>query len=143
MDDSIIDTLLSLNQRLLDAIMEGDWSTYAELCDETITCFEPESNGHLVEGLPFHHFYFALNEQGDGGEETNELLRVAESEPPMVQVTMASPHVRLMNDSAILSYVRLVQKLDENGAPITKSCQETRVWQLIDDQWKHVHFHRS
>lgn len=142
MDDNIIDTLLSVNQRLLDAIMEGDWATYAELCDETISCFEPESKGHLVEGLPFHHFYFALSENSSG-DETNELLRGPETEPAMIQVTMASPHVRLMNEAAVISYVRLVQTLDETGSPITKSCQETRVWQLIDNQWKHVHFHRS
>jgi len=142
MDEAIIDTLLSLNQRLLDAIMEGDWATYAELCDETLTCFEPESKGHLVEGLPFHHFYFALNDSVDI-DETNELLRVPDAEPAMIQVTMASPHVRLIEEVAIISYVRLVQMLDETGSPITKSCQETRVWQLIDDQWKHVHFHRS
>jgi calcium/calmodulin-dependent protein kinase (CaM kinase) II len=33
--------------------------------------------------------------------------------------------------------------LDPNGSPITKATEETRVWQLIDGKWKHVHFHRS
>ncbi len=140
--EELIDTLLSLNQRLLDAIMQGDWGTYAELCDETITCFEPEARGHLVEGLPFHHFYFALNDNGDEAE-GNELLRGPETEPPMIQVTMASPHVRLMNDAAVICYVRLVQMLDDTGSPVTKTTEETRIWQLIDGQWKHVHFHRS
>ena len=23
-------------------------------CDESLTCFEPEAEGHLVQGLPFH-----------------------------------------------------------------------------------------
>jgi hypothetical protein len=142
MDDSVIENLLRLNQQLLDSIMQADWGTYAELCDETLTCFEPEAKGHLVEGLPFHHFYFALHND-DAPEETNELLRGPEFEPPMIQVTMSSPHVRLMNDSAIISYVRLVQMLDPNGSPITKATEETRVWQLIDGKWKHVHFHRS
>ena len=54
--------LLELNQRLLDAIADGDWETYAELCDAGITGFEPEAGGHLVEGLDFHKFYFDLGE---------------------------------------------------------------------------------
>ena len=45
--------------------------------------------------------------------------------------------------AAVVAYVRMVQKLDESGRPITALCEETRVWQRIDGAWKHVHFHRS
>ena len=50
--------LLQLNQRLLDCIMVGDWETYTTLCDPTISAFEAEACGELVEGLDFHGFYF-------------------------------------------------------------------------------------
>ncbi len=123
--------LLALNQKLLVAIVGGDWKGYAELCDSTLTCFEPEARGHVVEGMPFHKFYFDLG---------------AGSPKPAVgtQVTMASPHVRLMgSDAAVLSYIRLNQKLNSAGEPMTVAVEETRVWQRIGGAWKHVHFHRS
>jgi len=40
--------LLDLNRRLLESIAEADWKTYAELCDATLSAFEPEARGHLV-----------------------------------------------------------------------------------------------
>jgi Calcium/calmodulin dependent protein kinase II association domain len=119
--------LIALNQRLLDSIVSADWKTYDELCDPTISAFEPEARGRLVEGMPFHKFYFALGK------------------PKVVpQATMVTPHVRLLGeDAAVLSYVRLVQKLDEAGSPVTTVSEETRVWQRREGQWRHVHFHRS
>lgn len=118
--------VLDANQRLLEAILDGDWETYADLCDPTITAFEPEACGELVEGMEFHQFYF------DGAEP-----------PPRRNVTMCAPHVRLLGDVAVVSYIRLVQKLAADGSPITRRCEETRVWHKQDDHWRHVHFHRS
>ena len=118
--------LLRLNQRLLDAIVAADWATYEGLCDPSLSAFEPEARGHLVEGLPFHRFYFDLG--ASKGPRTT---------------TMASPHVRLMGDVAIVSYIRLNQKLDAGGQPAVAAIEETRVWQRQGESWKHVHFHRS
>lgn len=118
--------LLNLSQSLLDSIVEGNWQAYAELCDDTLTCFEPEARGHVVEGLAFHQFYF---DSPTGSKKVN--------------TTMASPHVRLMGDVAIVCYTRLTQVFDATGAAITKAVEETRVWQKKDGKWKHVHFHRS
>jgi calcium/calmodulin-dependent protein kinase (CaM kinase) II len=118
--------LVKLNQQLLDAIAAGDWAVYHHLCDETISAFEPEANGHLIEGLPFHKFYFDL--KGSGGSRTT---------------TMSQPHVRLMGDVAVLSYIRLVQRQSGDEAPTVSCSEETRVWQRRSGQWKHVHFHRS
>lgn len=118
--------ILELNRRLLESIAAGDWETYSRLCDPTLSAFEPEARGYLVEGMDFHRFYFNL-----GG-----------SQGPK-NVTMCSPHVRVMGDVAVLSYVRLVQHLDEAGHPVTSRGEETRVWQRRDGAWRHVHFHRS
>ena len=50
--------LLQINQQLLDSIAPGDWKAYTQFCDPSISAFEPEARGELVEGLPFHQFYF-------------------------------------------------------------------------------------
>ena len=118
--------LLKLNQSLLDAIAQGDWDTYAGLCDPSLSAFEPESVGHLVEGMEFHAFYFRLA----GG-------------PVKPQNTMCSPKLRLMGDVAVVAYYRLTQFVDADGRAGTRGTEETRVWQRQDGRWKHVHFHRS
>jgi calcium/calmodulin-dependent protein kinase (CaM kinase) II len=120
------DELLRLNQRLLDGIAAGDWAAYQELCDPSLTAIEPESHGQRVEGLAFHKFYFDL-----GGIRGRH------------HTTMADPHVRLLGDVAVVSYVRLVQRLGPEGLPLTAAFAETRVWQRRDGRWRHVHFHRS
>src|SRR5207249_9784780 len=118
--------LLRLNQRLLDSITTGDWATYEELCDPSLTAIEPEAPGQVVEGLTFHRFYFDL-----GGVRGRH------------QTTMASPRVRLMGDVAVIAYVRLIQKVGPDGEAVTVATAETRVWQRREGRWRHVHFHRS
>jgi calcium/calmodulin-dependent protein kinase (CaM kinase) II len=119
------DTILSLTRQLLEAIASKDWSTYQQLTDPSLTCFEPEACGQLVEGLPFHQFYFQL---GGGSRPGN--------------VTMAQAHVRIMGDVAVVAFVRLNQAIGPDG-PQTVAFEETRVWQKQNGSWKHVHFHRS
>jgi len=127
MATSAVDELLQLNQLLLESIASGDWSTYQELCNEDISCFEPEARGHLVEGLRFHKFYFDLG-AGQGPRTT----------------TMASPRVKMLGDDvALVAYVRLVQRLGPDGTPQTTSFEETRLWRREAGRWRHVHFHRS
>ena len=58
------DAVLELTQKLLVAITSGDWDTYTELCDDSLTCFEPEALGNLVDGLEFHNYYFNLPSNG-------------------------------------------------------------------------------
>jgi calcium/calmodulin-dependent protein kinase (CaM kinase) II len=126
MAEPLAEELLQLNQRLLDAIATAQWSVYEELCDPSLTCFEPEANGHLVTGMEFHHFYFKL---GAGQRDRN--------------TTMCSPHVRILGDTAIVSYVRLNQRVLPDGTPVTHAFEETRIWQRQGSRWRHVHFHRS
>jgi ketosteroid isomerase-like protein len=118
--------ILEVTQRLLNSIAAGDWETYERLCDPTLSAFEPEARGHLVEGMEFHRFYFGLGKPAGPRN-----------------ITISSPHIRLLGDVAVISYVRLVQKLDPAGAPVTVAGEETRVWQRQNGAWRHVHFHRS
>ena len=124
--DPLHQELLSLNQRLLEVIANADWAAYAELCDPSLTAFEPESMGELVEGLPFHRFYFDL-----GGAKGYH------------QTTMCAPHVRVLGEVAVVSYVRLNQRVSTDRTPSTTRFQETRIWHRQEGRWRHVHFHRS
>ena len=120
--------LVRLTKKLLESIAARDYQTYESLVDESLTCFEPEAVGHLVEGRAFHEYYFKLPK---------------ENETP-INTTMIRPHVRMCGDNVgIVCYARLTQKLNDEGSPETEYCEETRVWQKIDGQWKNVHFHRS
>ena len=122
--------ILAINQAMLDCVVNGDWQGYVSTCDNSLSCFEAETNGVLAEGLDFHRFYFPSSS-----------APAANGSP--VNVTMARPHVRWLSESAVvLSYTRLTQR-QVNGEFITASCCETRIWQQIDGAWKQVHVHRS
>ena len=125
-DASTAEVVVELTRRLLRSIAEGDWKTYAELCDPTLSAFEPESRGQLVEGMDFHRFYFDRGGIRGG-----------------YNVTLCSPHVRLLGDAAVVCYVRLLQMQDDAGKPVVHRFEETRVWQRQPSGWRHVHFHRS
>ena len=120
------ESLVAVNQRLLEAIADGDWNTYQELCDPNLTAIEPESEGLVVEGLGFHKFYFDLG--GVRGKHNT---------------TVHKPQVQIIGETGILGYVRLVQCLDEGGRPRTVANAETRVWKWTGSAWVHVHFHRT
>lgn len=121
--------IIDLTKQLVHAITHSDWQTYTELCAEDLTAFEPEAIGFLVQGMPFHQHYFDMKDQSPYAN---------------VTTTLSSPHVRMLGDeSAIIAYVRLTQRVAPDGNSTTSSTQETRVWQRIDGRWKHVHFHRS
>ena len=112
-ESAVATEVLAANRRLLESIVEGDWATYTELCDPTLTAFEPESRGCLAEGMDFHHFYFKLD--GAGGP---------------YNITVSARHVRLLGDDvAVISCVRLVQRLGSDGKPATSRSEETRIWQ--------------
>src|SRR5260370_7559683 len=90
MSDDLKGELLRLNQRLLESIATADWATYEELCDASLTAFEPEALGQLVEGMDFHRFYF-------------NLVSVA----PSHYTPICAPTLRFNEDLAIIAYVRL------------------------------------
>jgi calcium/calmodulin-dependent protein kinase (CaM kinase) II len=122
----IEDELLILSERLLQAIDSKDWETYTRLCDDSLTAYEPEALGQLVEGLPFHYFY--LNRTTGSAS----------------QSTICSPSIRMLGEhAACITYVRLVQAFDADAHDTVGSYEETRIWEKQDDHWKHVHFHRS
>ncbi|MEY4395489.1 MAG: DUF4440 domain-containing protein [Gemmataceae bacterium] len=126
MSDATHKELLALNQKLLDSIAASDWNTYKSLCDTNLSAMEPEAPAQIVFGLEFHKYYFDL------GAPKNRVL-----------TTMCQPVIHLNGNMAVIAYIRLVQKLNAQGAPITATSAETRVWEKKDGRWVHVHFHRT
>ena len=121
--------LIALTEELLYAIQKKNIKRYRELVDESITCFEPEAAGYLVEGIKFHEYYF-------------DPMLYARNQ--IVQTTMVHPRQRMLgSDAAVVSYVRLTQINATAPLHETTCAEETRVWQRRDGQWKNVHFHRS
>jgi calcium/calmodulin-dependent protein kinase (CaM kinase) II len=129
MSQAVAAELLQLNQRLLDSIGSADWTTYESLCDPTLSAFEPEGAGQFIEGLAFHRFYFEM--------------RAAGASKAKHQTTIANPKVRLLGDTALVTYIRLTQRVLADGSLGTTSHEETRVWHRSEGQWRMVHFHRS
>ncbi|MBY0589235.1 nuclear transport factor 2 family protein [bacterium] len=118
--------ILDLTHQLLRSIAEADWEAYESLCDTSLTCFEPEARGQLVQGLAFHRFYFQWGAAKKGHE-----------------TTICSPSIRVSGDLALIAYIRLNQRITAENSPKETAVEETRVWQRIAGKWRHVHFHRS
>ena len=45
--------ILAINQAMLESVAAGNWENYSQVCSTEISCFEAESEGHLVEGHAF------------------------------------------------------------------------------------------
>ncbi|CAK4685845.1 hypothetical protein LEN26_001142 [Aphanomyces euteiches] len=119
--------LVDTTQRLLDAVFESDWATYQDLCDVSISAIEPQSMGHVIEGLAFHEFYF--KHQGIGGLGVTKINKS----------NVVDPHVKLYGDTAIVSFANVIQSPTQDSILY----METRVWHRQNGKWKNVHFHRS
>lgn len=102
----------------------------SKLVDPQMTCFEPESNGNLIEGLAFHKFYF-----------DNVLSKNSKT---AVNTFILKPHVHFMSDdAACIAYTRLTQMIDRSGSLKTMQSEETRIWQRTSGKWQNVHYHCS
>uniref|UniRef100_A0A0K0EXQ5 CaMKII_AD domain-containing protein n=1 Tax=Strongyloides venezuelensis TaxID=75913 RepID=A0A0K0EXQ5_STRVS len=134
--------IVRVTQQLLDAITCKDFEAYSKLCDSSMTCFEPETLGNLIEGMDFHKFYFDTN-YGSGNNSTSSTVTTFRKQ--QIHTTLLNPNVHLMGEEgACIAYIRLTQFLDKNGEAHTRQAQETRVWQKKANRgWVCVHVHRS
>lgn len=120
--------IIDLTHQLIESVVHSDWQTYTKLCADDLTAFEPEAEGYLVQGMPFHKHYFDMKGQSPYAN---------------VTTTLSCPHVRIIGDVAVIAYVRLTQRAGHERGSQTSTSRETRIWQRIAGSWRHVHFHRS
>lgn len=118
------DEIHRLLLRLLHAIREGDVDTYEEICDENLSCFEPETKGHNINGLAFHNIFMSNSK----------------IEQPY-HIELVNPVIKVFGDTAYAAYTLIQQVYKDNSFTIT-SVNETRIFHRIGN-WKLIHFHRS
>ena len=123
---------VALTLELLNSIASGDYETYQRLCATDLTCFEPECEGYLVQGLSFHKFFFELPSSPDKGKAPRDRC---DEWCSCTTARRNCGHCQLRpHQSADGSMI--------DGPQITKS-SETRVLENMGGAWKNVHMHRS
>ena len=158
--------ILHLTGVLLDAIAAKDWDTYAAMVDPSLTCFEKEARGNLVEGLEFHKYYFDQERSGSSSKSSSSSssssssisssssssisssssssISSSSSSSSSNSKTGASASAQLM---AGQSTVRSMGKSAVINFVRTMASgerfEESRVWQLSGGSWRLVHFHRG
>ena len=122
--------IIAVTAKLLAAASAGDYTSYSQLSDPSLTAIEPETQGTVIEGLAFHKCVFDSIAHANKGKPPG---------PPSLN-SIGRPHVRMLGPNhAVICYLRVTQ----NGLNFS-AAQETRVWQREGaGQWKNVHFHRS
>ena len=121
-------SLVNLTQLLLDSISKKDWDTYISLCDDKMSCIEPETFNSFYEGLDFHKTYFD-NGIVDGYTVKENILQ---------------PTIKVFGEISIICYKRIQQVINNLNKTIkTNTFTETRIWRRVDNSYKLVHFHKS
>lgn len=110
---------------LLHSIQRGDVEAYKKMVSEQVTCFEPETQGHRIEGLDFHLF-----------------LTKHHKAPQAYHLELVNPVFQAHGKFGYTSYTLLISKVVDEVFEVSKT-DETRIFAKEDHEWKLVHFHRS
>ena len=110
---------------LLDAVQQADLETYSKLVSEEVTCFEPETKGHLLRGIGLHHFFV---------ENSHPVKRY--------HIELIDPVLRVSEDMAFSAYTLHLTEMEGESDTI-KVENVTRIFHKEAGDWKMIHFHRS
>ncbi len=119
----------------LNTIMQNDLAGYTETCTEDLTLYEWWVTPHRIDGIPFHKFMMAANEN-------RGTVFGAEDESAQVRFDLANLHIQRYGDTAIASYTLMISTALPDGVKVA-SHNESRVIIRIDGVWKVVHVHKS
>lgn len=119
--------LLEITWRMLHAIHTGDIATYEEHSTPDLSCFE-DVCAYRIDGVEFHL----------------SLMRQMAENPEQAprRFDIVSPRVQVYGETGIVTYTRLMT-FDEDGTPVWKTYNETRVFVRQEGKWRMAHFHRS
>lgn len=103
-----------MTETLNKAITRNDYKLYEELCEFSLTCFEPEAFGNLVEGLEFHKFYFDSSKWYSLHFLWTKCFPIPVDAFAVfsgeIKVSIVNPKVyQIGKDAACIAYVRILQ----------------------------------
>ncbi|KAG0605816.1 hypothetical protein M758_9G089800 [Ceratodon purpureus] len=131
--------LLQATVELLEGLDSGNYKTYQRYCHPSVTVFEPNSQGQLVEGMDLRNFKFNLGSATDRLSLTQRL-----------RSTVVAPKVTILSSGvALVLYTRVLKTLNKPEDGDIEAYNETGVWQRLKVEdgprkdWKLVHYHRS
>lgn len=120
--------LRNLDTALMDlllAIQKGDIKTYLDRVSDQVSCFEPESRGHLLRGIGLHRFLVErTSQEGD------------------YHIELVDPLIRVDGNMAFAAYTLHLTEMTDQGEKIHVE-NVTRIFHQEDGSWKMIHFHRS
>lgn len=110
---------------LLHAIQKADIAEYRKRVSKDVSCFEPETRGHLLRGIELH------------------ALLVEKSDPVAeYHIELVDPVIRVNGNMAYAAYSLHLTELEDKEETISTE-NVTRIFEKRGTSWKMAHFHRS
>ncbi len=110
---------------LLHSIQKADIEAYLCRVSDQVSCFEPETRGHLLKGIGLHQY---LVEQAVPVENYH--------------IELIDPMIKVAGDMAFAAYTLHLTEIIGTEERISSE-NVTRIFQRENLAWKMVHFHRS
>ncbi len=118
--------IIALEKLALDRWGKGDPQGYLETYAPEITYFDP-----------------AREKRADGIQAMKDYLAPITGKIKVSRYEMIDTKVQPLGDGAVLSYQLISQAIMPDGSPVTVRWNSTKVYKLIDKDWKLVHDHWS
>lgn len=122
----------------LQSIMENDTETYHATTSPDLTLYEWWVTPQRIDGLPFHDFMMAANQQRGAvfGEEADPTQKTS------THLDLANLHIQRYGNTAIASYTMMLSTALPEGVKVVTH-NESRVMIKRQGQWQVVHVHKS
>lgn len=146
--------IIHATELLLNALNQGDYETYTQLCDPHMTSFEPENLGNLIDNMEYRRLGMdqarQLQLQHLKATQDPRASAVATSAASRQYSIIMNPSVYLLGeDAASIAYTKLSQLISAGQLIGVEKSEETRIWHRKEGGKEGgkkllcVHLHRS
>ena len=123
----------------LRGIQNNDVESYYETSSPDLTLYEWWVTPQRIDGLPFHEFMMAANDQQGTVFGAAEEAMDGETQ---TRFDLANLKIQRYDDAAVASYTLMMSSALPEGVRVVTH-NESRVIVKIDGAWKVVHVHKS